>query len=260
MIPYPKIDPEIVRIGPLAVRWYGVMYLMGFSSSYLLVNYQIRKKELRIQKETVASLYFSLILGLLLGARLGYVLFYDFPTYVRYPLEIFALWHGGMSFHGGLIGSIMAGILYCRKFRLDFWQMADLVSVTAPIGLGLGRMGNFINGELYGRTTDVPWGMVFPSGGPFPRHPSQLYELFLEGVVLFTLLWVLKDRKVRSGVLTSSFLVVYGLFRFIVEFFREPDVQLGFILGSLTMGQLLSAAMIFMGAVIFFLRRIARGA
>lgn len=244
-----------MRIGPLAVRWYGVMYLVGFASSYLLVKHQIKKKGLQIPKETVASLYFSLILGLILGARLGYVIFYDLPAYVRHPLEIFAVWHGGMSFHGGLTGSIIAGILFCRKFRLDFWQMADVVVATAPIGIGLGRIGNFINGELYGRTTDVPWGMIFPSGGPFPRHPSQLYELFLEGVVLFTLLWVLKERKIRTGILTSSFLVFYGLFRFLVEFFREPDIQLGFILGPFTMGQLLSAGMIFIGMVIFFFRR-----
>lgn len=258
MIPYPKIDPDIVRIGPLAVRWYGVMYLIGFASSYLLVNYQIRKKGLMIPKETVASLYFSLIFGLFVGARLGYVLFYDLPAYLRHPLEIFAVWHGGMSFHGGLTGSIIAGIFFCRRFRLDFWQMADLVAVTAPIGLGLGRVGNFINGELYGRTTDVRWGMVFPSGGMLPRHPSQLYELLLEGVVLFTILWLLKDRKMRTGVLTSFFLVLYGSFRFLVEFFREPDVQLGFVLGPFTMGQLLSAGMIFAGMGIFFFRRTGR--
>jgi phosphatidylglycerol:prolipoprotein diacylglycerol transferase len=255
VIPYPHIDPVIIRIGPFAVRWYGVMYLLGFTASFLLVRYQIRKKGLHFAKDFVDSLYSYLILGLLLGARLGYVLFYDLAAYLHHPLEIFAVWHGGMSFHGGLIGSVLAGILFCRKYRVDFWQVSDLVIVTAPIGLGLGRLGNFINGELYGRVTDVPWAMVFPGGGALPRHPSQLYEFFLEGVVLFTVLWVVKDKISRSGLLTSLFLMLYGLFRFTLEFFREPDVQLGYILGPFTMGQLLSSAMIAAGLVIFFVRK-----
>jgi len=255
MISYPKIDPEIVRIGPFAVRWYGVMYLIGFAFSYLLVNYQIKKKGLQISRDTVVSLYSYVVLGLMVGARLGYVLFYDLPTYVKHPLEIFAVWHGGMSFHGGLIGSVIAGIFFCKKSGLDSWQMADMVMVTAPIGLALGRLGNFINGELYGRVANVPWAMVFPSGGPLPRHPSQLYELFLEGVLLFILLWLFKDRGFRSGVLSSLFLIFYGIFRFLVEFFREPDAQLGFFLGSFTMGQLLSASMVLIGVLLFFFRR-----
>ncbi len=255
MISYPKIDPEIVRIGPFAVRWYGVMYLIGFASSYLLVNYQIKKKGLQISKDNLVSLYTYLVLGLMAGARLGYILFYDLPTYVRHPFEIFAVWHGGMSFHGGLIGSVIAGILFCRKFRLDIWQVADMVMATAPVGLALGRLGNFINGELYGRVSHVPWAMVFPGGGPLPRHPSQLYELALEGVVLFIILWSLKEKMSRPGLLSSLFLFLYGLFRFIAEFFREPDVQLGFILGPFTMGQLLSSGMILLGILLFFLRR-----
>jgi phosphatidylglycerol:prolipoprotein diacylglycerol transferase len=159
-----------------------------------------------------------------------------------------------MSFHGGFVGSIIAGVLFCRKAGVDFWQMADLVLATAPIGLGLGRLGNFINGELYGRVSNVPWAMVFPSGGPLPRHPSQLYEILLEGIVLFTVLWLLKDRDFRTGVLTSLFIIFYGTFRFIVEFFREPDVQLGFILGPLTMGQLLSSLMVLAGVTLLYLR------
>lgn len=258
MIPYPKIDPEIVRIGPFAVRWYGIMYLISFASSYLLVRYQIKKKRLPLGKDFVSSLYSYLILGLLAGARLGYVLFYDLSSYLRHPLEIFAVWHGGMSFHGGLLGSVIAGLLFCKKSGADFWQLSDLVSVTAPIGLGLGRLANFINGELYGRVSDVPWAMVFPSGGPLPRHPSQLYELFLEGILLFNVLWFLKDREYKSGVTTALFFVMYGLFRFLAEFFREPDVQLGFIIGPLTMGQSLSAAMLAMGLLILFLRRANR--
>ncbi|MBI1810695.1 MAG: prolipoprotein diacylglyceryl transferase [Nitrospirae bacterium] len=267
MIPYPKIDSEIIRIGPFAVRWYGMMYLIGFASSYLLVRFQIKKfgvksSELKNDKHSklktldVDSLYFYLILGLLTGARLGYIVFYNLAYYAKHPLEIFAVWQGGMSFHGGLIGSILAGLLFCRKFKLDFWQIADIVIVTAPIGLGLGRIGNFINGELYGRITDVPWAMVFLSGGPFPRHPSQLYEFFLEGVVLFPILWLLKDRGFRPGVLSAIFIMLYGIFRFIAEFFREPDAQIGYISGFITMGQILSAAMVFLGLGIIYIRRL----
>jgi phosphatidylglycerol:prolipoprotein diacylglycerol transferase len=252
MINFPQIDPEIIRIGPFAIRWYSMMYLVGFLSSYLLVKYQIKKKGLNLRKETLEYLYSYLIVGLLVGARLGYILFYNISFYIENPLEIFAVWHGGMSFHGGLIGSIIGGYLFCKRYKLDFWQVADLVIVTAPVGLGLGRVGNFINGELYGRITDVPWAMVFPAGGPYPRHPSQLYELLLEGLILFSILWILKDKKLKKGVLSSIFLILYGFFRFFVEFFREPDVQLGFIVSFFTMGQLLSLMMIIIGAFIFY--------
>lgn len=255
MIQYPNINPEIVRIGPFAVRWYGVMYLLGFASSYLLVKYQIKKKGLNLGRDFVASLYSYIILGLLAGARLGYVVFYNISYYIQHPLEVFAVWHGGMSFHGGLIGSIVAGIVFCRKYRIDFWLVSDLVIVTAPIGLGLGRIGNFINSELYGRATNVPWGMIFPSGGPLPRHPSQIYEFLLEGVTLFGILWSLKNKNLKAGIISSLFLVLYGLFRFIVEFFREPDFQLGFILGPFTMGQMLSAGMIVSGAAILLYKK-----
>lgn len=255
MIPYPNINPEIVRVGPFSVRWYGMMYLIGFLSSYLLVRYQVRKKGLRIPKVVIDSLYTYIILGLLIGARLGYVLFYNLSVYLKNPLEIFAVWHGGMSFHGGLIGCIVSGFIFTRRYKLDFWQLSDLVIVTAPIGLGLGRLGNFINGELYGRVTDVPWAMVFPEGGALPRHPSQLYEFILEGIVLFLLLWLLKERITKKGYLLATFLSLYGLFRLIVEFFREPDPQIGYILGFLTMGQILSTIMVLIGLLIFYLKR-----
>lgn len=255
MIPYPNINPEIVRVGPFSVRWYGMMYLIGFLSSYLLVRYQVRKKGLRIPKVVIDSLYTYIILGLLIGARLGYVLFYNLSVYLKNPLEIFAVWHGGMSFHGGLIGCIVSGFIFTRRYKLDFWQLSDLVIVTAPIGLGLGRLGNFINGELYGRVTDVPWAMVFPEGGALPRHPSQLYEFILEGIVLFLILWLLKERITKKGYLLATFLSLYGLFRFIVEFFREPDPQIGYILGFLTMGQILSTIMVLIGLLIFYLKR-----
>ncbi|MBI5213589.1 MAG: prolipoprotein diacylglyceryl transferase [Nitrospirae bacterium] len=255
MIPYPDISPEIIRIGPVAVRWYGMMYLIGFAVSYLLVRYQINKKGLNLSKDFVESLYSYLIFGLLLGARLGYVVFYNLPYYIGHPLEVFAVWQGGMSFHGGMIGSVIAGVLFCRKFKIDAWQVADLIIAAAPIGIGLGRLGNFINGELYGRVTDAPWAMIFPGGGPFPRHPSQLYEFFLEGIVLFTVLWALKDKGFRTGALSSVFLILYGAFRFFVEFFREPDVQIGYILGFITMGQILSAAMTCLGLWIIYMRK-----
>jgi phosphatidylglycerol:prolipoprotein diacylglycerol transferase len=255
MIPYPHIDPAIVRIGPMAIRWYGIMYLIGFTASYLLVRYQLKRKKSALGPQDVDSLFFYLLIGLITGARLGYVVFYNLGDYLKNPLEIFAVWHGGMSFHGGLIGCITAGIIFCRKYKAEFWQVSDLIIVTAPIGLGLGRLGNFINGELYGRVTNMPWGMVFPSGGPLPRHPSEIYEFLLEGVILFLILWFLKDRQLRPGTLTCIFLIMYGIFRFFVEFFRQPDPQLGFVLGPFTMGQMLSSGMILCGAAIFFYRR-----
>jgi len=266
MIPYPDISPEIIRIGPLAIRWYGIMYLIGFAFSYLLVKYQIKKRrqktkvkgqtaDSRLLSLDIASLYSYLILGLLIGARLGYVLFYNLSYYIQHPLEIFAIWHGGMSLHGGLIGSVIAGILFCKKMKINAWQVADLVFVTAPIGIGFGRIGNFINRELYGRVTDVPWAMIFPDGGALPRHPSQIYQFFLEGIALFIILWTLKDKGFRPGIISSLFLILYGVFRFFVEFFREPDPHLGFIVSFLTMGQILSGAMILIGlGIIYYLK------
>jgi phosphatidylglycerol:prolipoprotein diacylglycerol transferase len=190
----------------------------------------------------------------MIGARLGYVLFYDLKAYLADPFEIVAIWHGGMSFHGGLIGVLLVGVLFSWRNRKSFWKIADLVIVTAPIGLGLGRIGNFINGELYGRVTRVPWGMIFPKGGALPRHPSQLYESALEGGVLFLILWLMKDKKLPKGGLLAVFLFVYGVLRFFVEFFREPDAQLGFILGPFTMGQLLCFFMIIGGIALFAYR------
>jgi phosphatidylglycerol:prolipoprotein diacylglycerol transferase len=227
------------------------MYVLGFLASYLLVRYQIKKRDFGITRSEVEDLYFYLILALLIGARLGYVLFYDLKTYLDKPLEIVAFWHGGMSFHGGLIGLLLVAFLFCRKKKKSFWKIADLFIVTAPIGLGLGRIGNFINGELYGRASQVPWAMIFPRGGPIPRHPSQLYESALEGGVLFIILWFMKDKNLPRGGLFSLFLILYGGFRFFVEFFREPDVQLGFILGPFTMGQILSSFMIVGGIFLF---------
>lgn len=254
MIPYPSIDPEIVRIGPVAVRWYGLMYLIGFASSYILVKRQIQKRGIALDREFIDSLYTFLILGLVIGARLGYVLFYDLSAYLSHPLDIFAVWKGGMSFHGGLIGSVIAGVWKCKRSSADPWMVSDLVTATAPIGIGMGRLGNFINGELYGRVTNMPWGMVFPNGGPLPRHPSQIYEFFLEGVVLFIVLWTMQSRVRGSGILTALFILLYGCGRIAVEFFREPDAQLGFVVGHFTMGQVLSACMVLAGTGLLLAR------
>ena len=256
MLPFPNIDPVLISVGPLQIRWYGLMYIMGFLFSYLLVQFQLaRQKSPLLSKEQLLDLYFYLILGLILGARLGYCLFYNPKVYLQHPLEILAVWHGGMSFHGGLLGVLVASWVYCRKNKISLLDLGDLLIVTAPIGLGLGRLANFINGELYGRITTVPWGMIFSQGGPLPRHPSQLYEAFLEGVVLFILLWIKRDRKAFPGVLIARFLILYGAFRILVEFFREPDVQVGYFLGLLTMGQILSILMIVVGGFLVFSRR-----
>ncbi|MEJ5300019.1 MAG: prolipoprotein diacylglyceryl transferase [Thermodesulforhabdaceae bacterium] len=250
MIPYPQINPEILRIGPFSIRWYGLMYLLGFLAAYLLIPRQERALKLGLKGETLQDLIFWLALGVIVGGRLGYVLFYqygDLGFYLKNPLEIIAIWHGGMSFHGGFIGSVLAGCWFSRRRGISFLELSDSVVPVVPIGLGLGRIGNFINGELFGRPTNVPWAMIFPYGGSVPRHPSQLYEAFGEGLVLFTFLWILQKRNPKPGVVTASFIAGYGIIRFILEFFREPDPQIGFVLGVFTMGQILCAAMIIVG-------------
>jgi phosphatidylglycerol:prolipoprotein diacylglycerol transferase len=250
-----NIDPILVDLGPIRVSWYGLMYVLGFFASYLLVRYQMKRKDFGVSKSEVENLYFYLIIGLMIGARLGYVLFYDLKVYLSDPFEILAIWHGGMSFHGGLIGVLVVGILFAWRNKKSFWKIADLIIVTAPIGLGLGRIGNFINGELYGRVSRVPWSMIFPKGGLLTRHPSQLYESALEGGALFLILWFIKDKKLPTGGLLAIFLSLYGAFRFFVEFFREPDAQVGFILGPFTMGQVLTSFMVIGGIILFFYLR-----
>lgn len=245
-------NPIMIDLGLIRVSWYGMMYVLGFTASYLLVRYQMKRKDFGVSRVEVENLYFYLIIGLMVGARLGYVLFYNFKMYLADPLEIFAVWKGGMSFHGGLIGVLIVGILFSLRNKKSFWKIADLVIVTAPIGLGLGRIGNFINGELYGRVTQVPWGMIFPGGGPHPRHPSQLYESALEGGALFVILWLLKDKKLPTGGLLAHFLSLYGLFRFLIEFYREPDPHIGFIIGPFTLGQIFSFIMIAGGVGLFY--------
>ena len=250
---YPHIDPVLIHIGPLQVRWYGLMYVIGFLAAYLLLRHQEKARPIGLSPDLLQDLIFYLVVGLVIGARLGYILFYQYMNlmdYIRHPLEIIAVWHGGMSFHGGLIGTAIAAWWFSKRKQFPFLSIADRIIIAAPIGLGLGRMGNFINGELYGRTSDLPWAMVFPDGGPLARHPSQLYEAILEGLVLFLILLWLSKRRMPDGFLLGTFLMGYGVFRFFVEFFREPDLQLGFILGPFTMGQILCAAMIGIGVCI----------
>ena len=244
---FPHIDPVFFRLGPLEFRWYGLMYIIGFISAYFIIRGAARRRHLPLTDDDIADLVFTVALGVILGGRLGYIIFYNLSFYLAHPLKVFAVWEGGMSFHGGLTGAICAGYYYTRKKGISFWQLADMGFLAAPVGLGLGRLGNFINGELYGRPTTMPWGIVFPGGGPLPRHPSQLYEAFLEGVVLFVILRLVSRTRHPDGVVFWTFIGCYGLFRFIVEFFREPDQQLGFLFNGITMGQLLSFPMVVVG-------------
>ena len=259
MLPFPEIDPIIFSLGPLHVRWYGLMYVIGFMASYTLVQKQIKEFVFKPLASHFENLNMVLILSVILGGRLGYVIFYNFSYYLNHPLEILATWNGGMSFHGATIALFLGGWIYCKKYDIDFWKTADIYVATAPIGLCLGRVGNFINGELYGRVTDSPLGMIFPGGGPLPRHPSQLYEAFLEGCVLFIILWSLRKRPWSKsnlwphGSICALFFIFYGIFRIIVENFREPDQHIGFIYNTVTRGQLLSAIMVVAGCIMWFL-------
>ncbi len=258
---FPEIDPVIFGLGPLQVRWYGLMYVLGFTASYYLVKKQIENLAYKRLQEHFENLNIVLILCVVLGGRLGYVLFYNLGYYLAHPLEIPATWSGGMSFHGAVIALILGGWLYTRRKKLNFWKCADIYIVTIPIGLGLGRIGNFINGELYGRATELPWGMIFPHGGPFARHPSQLYEVFFEGILLFCILWPLRRKPYAEGStwphgsLLALFLILYGIFRIFVEFFREPDSQAGYVLSVFTRGQVLSLVMILAGYLIWLTRK-----
>ena len=249
MLTYPQIDPIIFQIGPLAVRWYGMMYLLGFIISYFIIGYLSRQRGLGMDRDGVSDLLFYAALGVILGGRLGYTLFYKFSYYLSHPLEILAVWEGGMSFHGGLLGVVVAVMLFCKRRQISVLLTGDILVTAAAVGLGLGRLGNFINGELWGRVTDVPWGMVFPQAGLLPRHPSQLYEAFLEGLVLFVVLWLLHRKNPRPGIPFFTFFLLYGVFRFGVEFFRQPDEHLGFLWAGATMGQLLSLPMVLAGVI-----------
>jgi len=255
MIVLPEIDPVAFEIGPLAVRWYGLMYVVGFAVALVLGTARTRRKDSPVSPAQFQDLLVYVLLGLVLGARLGYMLFYNISWLIHDPLEIFKVWHGGMSFHGGLLGIVLAGFVFARRNDIHFMDLGDFVAPLAPPGLFAGRMGNFINAELLGRPSDLPWAMVFPGpeSGPFPRHPSQLYEALLEGVVLFFILWFFSIQPQPRGMVFGLFLLLYGLFRFLVEFFRQPDIQLGFVAFEfLTMGQVLSLPMIAAGGFLLF--------
>lgn len=247
MITLPNIDPVIVQIGPLAIRWYGMMYLLGFLVGFYLLRRFAPRRGFTLNDDQLADLVFYLLGGVVLGGRLGYCLFYNTAFYLANPLKIAYVWEGGMSFHGGLLGVVVAAILYARRQSISSLALGDLLVVASTPGLGFGRLGNFINSELWGRTTDVPWGMVFPGAGPDPRHPSQLYEAILEGPVLFVLLYLVLRCSRINGLALFLFFAGYGLFRFVVEFFRQPDAHLGFLWGGATMGQLLSLPMMIVG-------------
>ncbi|MDV5171697.1 prolipoprotein diacylglyceryl transferase [Photobacterium rosenbergii] len=246
---FPNIDPVLIEIGPLAIRWYGMMYLLGFVFAMWLANRRADKPGSGWTREQVGDLLFAGFLGVVLGGRIGYVLFYNFPLFLDNPLYLFKVWTGGMSFHGGLLGVIAAMFWYAYKNNRTFFNVADFIAPLVPFGLGVGRLGNFINGELWGRVTDSPWGMVFPTGGPLPRHPSQLYEFFLEGLVLMIILNVFIRKPRPAGAASGLFLFGYGSFRFIVEYFREPDAHLGLFGGWISMGQILSLPMVIGGAL-----------
>jgi phosphatidylglycerol:prolipoprotein diacylglycerol transferase len=257
-LPFPPIDPVIVEFGPFALRWYALAYIGGLLFGWWYIRHLVRNDDLwngqrRPAPVDIDDLLVWLTVGVILGGRIGYVLFYG-EGYRDNPWEILKVWHGGMSFHGGLLGAAVAMMLFARRRRLDFWTLFDLAAAAVPVGLFLGRIANFINGELFGRVTDVPWAFVFPFGGPEPRHPSQLYEAGLEGLVLFVVLAILvfRGQALRwPGLVTGVFGIGYGLSRIVVEFFREPDAQLGYLLGDwLTMGMLLSLPLVLIGAAI----------
>ncbi len=244
---YPMIDPIIFEIGPFAVRWYGLAYVVGFIAGAYAIHLLNKRWDAGLSDDDVLSAFLWGSIGLVIGARLGYMLFYIPGQFLADPLSVFRTTGGGMSFHGGLAGIVLAGILFARRVGVPFLRIADMVAVGAPVGIALGRLANFINGELWGRVTEMPWGMVFPGGGPLPRHPSQLYEAALEGVVLFMVMLWLARRRRADGFMLGWLLTGYGIIRFMLEFVREPDSHLGTVLGPLSMGQLLTVPVLLAG-------------
>jgi phosphatidylglycerol---prolipoprotein diacylglyceryl transferase len=264
VLPFPAINPVLISIGPLAVRWYALAYIVGIIAGWFYARATIASKKLWGGPAPVTLAEFDdfiiwITLGIILGGRVGYVLFYNLPHFIGHPREIFELWNGGMSFHGGFLGCIVATVAFAFRRGLPILPLGDLTTAVAPIGLFLGRIANFINGELWGRPTDVPWAVIFPKGGPIPRHPSQLYEATLEGLALLLLLGILVRLGAlkRPGLVTGAFAVGYGVARIFCECFREPDAQLGFLWGGLTMGMLLCIPLILagIGLLAFALRR-----
>ena len=249
---FPNIDPVAFSIGPLQVHWYALAYLTGFMAGWAYATFVLKRwgKASPLSPETPEDMLPWCIAGIILGGRLVYTIVYNPILYLNNPLDIFKIWQGGMSFHGGLIGTLVAIWLYGRSKKLPFLALTDIAAMVTPIGLFCGRIANFVNGELFGRVTDMPWGVVFPNGGPLPRHPSQIYEALMEGVILGSILFILARRKdawTQSGLLSGAFLIGYSFCRIVVECFREPDAQIGFLPGGITMGQLLCLPMIVAG-------------
>ena len=251
-ISFPNIDPVAFALGPIQIHWYALAYLTGFLAAWIYATKLLRGTGAAspMKPEMVEDFLPWAILGVILGGRIVYTVVYNPALYAHNPLDALKLWHGGMSFHGGFLGVLAAAALYARSKKMPFLAVTDVAACVVPIGLFLGRIANFVNGELFGRVTNVPWGVVFPNGGPLPRHPSQLYEAGLEGLVLLTVLFVLSRRKdawTKSGLLSGAFLIGYALSRTVVELVREPDVQIGFLFGGFTMGQLLTLPMFVAG-------------
>ena len=251
-IAHPNIDPVAIRIGPLAVHWYGIMYVVGFLAFLFLGKKRAQRKDIPVTPEQVDDMMFYGALGVVLGGRLGYVLFYAFDKFLHDPLMLFKTTQGGMSFHGGLLGVLLVSWLLARKYQLKFLQIGDFIAPMIPIGLAAGRFANFLNQELWGKPTDVPWAVVFPkTGDGVARHPSQLYEFMLEGVLLFGILWIYSRKPRPLGRISGMFLLFYGLFRAFVEFYRLPDAHIGYLaFGWLTEGQLLSLPMVVLGLIL----------
>jgi phosphatidylglycerol:prolipoprotein diacylglycerol transferase len=251
MIQYPDINPVAFHIFSWPVHWYGLMYLIGFLGGWAVLSLRLKRSPRDFTQDQLSDLVFYAAIGAIIGGRLGYVLFYDWARFASEPLLILQTWKGGMSFHGGLLG-VLLGMLWCSyRMKKSFLALTDLIAPAVPIGLGAGRIGNFINGELWGRTTDVAWGMIFPMAGDAPRHPSQLYEFVLEGVVLFIIVWCYSRKPRPLGAVSGLFALCYGVFRFIVEFYRVPDTQIGYIaFGWFTQGQLLSVPLIVVGVLL----------
>jgi phosphatidylglycerol---prolipoprotein diacylglyceryl transferase len=262
LINFPVFDPVAISIGPIAIRWYALAYIGGIVLGWIYARSLLKNEKLwggpaPISLTQLDDFILWVTIGIILGGRTGYVLFYNLPFFIAHPAEIFELWKGGMSFHGGFLGCVVAVMWFARKHNISILSLGDITTAVGPIGLFLGRLANFINSELWGRPADpdLPWAMIFPNGGPMPRHPSQLYEAGLEGILLFTVLFVMIrfGALKRPGLILGSFIVIYGLARITGEHFREPDPQLGFLWGGLTMGMLLSVPMVIAGAIIIFL-------
>ena len=259
-IVFPAINPIAIHLGPLVIRWYALAYLVGFVGGWRYCMYLARRMGGRPTPQDFDDFLTWAVVGVILGGRTGYVLFYNLPLYLADPLEALRVWHGGMSFHGGFLGVMIAILLFARRRGFSPWAMGDLIACAAPIGLFFGRIANFVNGELYGRVTDVPWGIIYPNGGPLPRHPSEFYEAGMEGLILFTVLALLvhRSRLARHpGALVGVFITGYGIARIIGECFRQPDPQLGYLFDGITMGQVLSAPMVLagIGVLVWALRR-----